>query len=178
MAFRNPNEAQKRANCLSALEVFIRRGPPGYNKAMEYVNDDEFVLGRSEFAELNHVEALPHIPSRKSVIWNSFPHAFSSINNVNGRANYPIKRNLPLGTRLADRGHYLRYKEVSSGLKKNGRNQIRPGHGDHVIWKSPSGHRFPIPRRPGDLGKGLVAQIIKQAGLSLSFSQFVNSVKS
>ena len=51
---------------------------------MEDVNDDEFVLERSEFAELNHVEALPHIPSRKSALWNSFPYALLGINNVNG----------------------------------------------------------------------------------------------
>ena len=178
LAFRDPNDPEKRDACLEALEDFIRNGPPGYNKAMDYVSDDKYFGGRSEFAELNHTEALPHIPSRKSVVWNSFPHAFSGINKVNGRVNYMIKEGSPLAERLRIRGRLLRYKEFTAGLKKSGCNQIRPGKGGHMLWESPSGCRFPIPRHSGSLGKGLVSKIIKQAGLNLSFTQFVNSVKS
>lgn len=39
--------------------------------------------------------------------------------------------------------------------------------------KSRQGHRFPVPRHPGDLHQGTLAKIIKQAGLTMSLSEFM-----
>jgi predicted RNA binding protein YcfA (HicA-like mRNA interferase family) len=52
------------------------------------------------------------------------------------------------------------------------------GHGrSHAMMRAKNGNKFSVPRRAKDLGIGLLAKIIKQAGLDLSVSEFLNAKK-
>jgi predicted RNA binding protein YcfA (HicA-like mRNA interferase family) len=42
-----------------------------------------------------------------------------------------------------------------------------------MIWKCPRGHSFPVPQHPGDLKHGTLKAIVKQAGLNMSLSGFM-----
>ena len=50
---------------------------------------------------------------------------------------------------------------------------VRHG-GRHDIWVTKDGREIPIPRHPGDLGRGLVRDIISQAGMSVGLREFLN----
>lgn len=174
-AFRRPNEPQKREAALEALVEYIRRCPPGYNRALDFVTNSAFNLQRSDFAEKNHNWALPDIGQREARVWNSFPHAFSGISRVQSRVNYAIHRDSPLIDRVRTRGHYLRYRDVTQRLEKQGScTFVRHGGGGHEIWENPMGRRFAVPRHPGDLRTGTLQRIIKQAGLEVSVSEFIS----
>jgi predicted RNA binding protein YcfA (HicA-like mRNA interferase family) len=175
-AFRRPNDPRKRGAALHALERYIKLCPPGYRRALEFVGDSHFSQERSAFAEQNHNETLPPLPRKGPPIWLSFPHAFSGISRITSRVNYLVHRNSPLAQRTRLGLRYLRYRDLADRLKKlAGCQPVRQGHGSHEIWETPKGHRFPVPRHPGDFGRGLLAKIIKEAGLNLSVSEFVEA---
>lgn len=175
-AFRKPNDRRKREGALDALSKYIEECPPGYQRALEFIGKRQFLEQRSHFAEQNHNEALPAMPAKNSPLWLSFPHAFSGISRVTSRVNYLVHRDSSLATRLKLGLRYVRYRDVSERLRRLGGCKIvREGRGSHEMWETPKGHRFPIPRHPGDFGRGLLAKIIKQAGLNLSVSEFLEA---
>jgi predicted RNA binding protein YcfA (HicA-like mRNA interferase family) len=174
-AFRKPNNPSKRATALQALAKYVRSCPPGYDRALEFVRNRDFSNQRSEFAEQNHKWALPSIPSRSKLIWLSFPHAFYGISRVTSRVNYLVHRGSSLANRHQLSLRYVRYQDLSERLQRlAGCKLIREG-GAHEIWESPKGHRFPVPRHPGDLRKGTLAKIIKQSGMNPSVSEFAQA---
>jgi predicted RNA binding protein YcfA (HicA-like mRNA interferase family) len=174
-AFRRPNDPIKRGVALNALDRYIKLCPPGYRRALEFVSDSDFYMERSAFAEQNHNETLPPIPRKGPPIWLSFPHAFSGISRVTSRVNYLVHRESPLAQRARLGLHYLRYRDLAERLRKLAGCQPIRQHGSHQIWQTPKGHRFPVPIHPGDVGRGLLAKIIKQAGLNLSVSEFLEA---
>ena len=174
-AFKRPNQPKRHKAALSAIGEYIRRCPPGYDRALEFINASSFVAARSAFAEVNHNWALPHIAPISARAWNSFPHAFSGISRVHSRVNYAVHRNSPLIKRIRTRGHYLRYREVTERLEKLAScTFVRQKGGAHTIWQNREGKHFPVPRHPGDINKGTLQKIIKQAGLHMSVSEFVS----
>jgi predicted RNA binding protein YcfA (HicA-like mRNA interferase family) len=70
---------------------------------------------------------------------------------------------------------YLRYKDLKKKLEKLGECTPLRQKGSHEIWKCPGGKKFPVPRHPGDLKKGTLAKIVKQAGLGMSVSEFMGA---
>jgi hypothetical protein len=171
-----PRDPAKTQVALAGLHDFITYCPPGYRRAPDFYRSHAFESGRSQFAELNHAEALASIPSKAAGLWSTFPHAFSGISRVTSRVNYMIRRNSPLGKRLALSLRYLKYRDVAERLRRVARCEIvRQGHGSHEIWRAPNGASFPVPRHPGDLARGTLAKIIKQSGLDMSLSEFVAS---
>jgi predicted RNA binding protein YcfA (HicA-like mRNA interferase family) len=173
-AFRRPNEKDKREVGLATLAEYIRQCPPGYDRALEFVQSARFIAKRSEFAEANHNYALPRIPRLGSRTWDSFGHAFSGISRVHSRVNYAIRRESSLGTRVRTRGYHLRYREVEERLHKFASCTVVRQKGGHEIWQNPDGHRLPVPRHPGDLRIGTLQNIIRQAGLEMSVSEFMS----
>jgi predicted RNA binding protein YcfA (HicA-like mRNA interferase family) len=175
-AFRKPNNPLKRKQALEALAKYIRACPPGYRTALKFIRETDFIQSRLEFAEHNHNWALPGIPAKGPGLWLSFPHAFSGISRITSRVNYLVHRDSSLAKRHQLHLRYLRYRDLTERLKRLGRCQfVRVGRGGHEIWETPSGHHFPIPRHPGDLRRGTLAKIVKEAGLSLSVSEFVRA---
>jgi predicted RNA binding protein YcfA (HicA-like mRNA interferase family) len=60
-------------------------------------------------------------------------------------------------------------------LKKlTGAKKLREGKGSHEIWRTPECAKFPVPRHPRDLNKGTLSKIIKQAGLDMGLTEFIN----
>jgi len=171
-AFRKPDAPAKRNAALLALAGYLRETPPGYNRALEFLSNAEFTAGRAKLAEEYHFAALPDIPAASPSIWVSFPHAFTGISRVNTRVNYLIRADSPLAARRRLGLRYLRYRDVADRLRSAGCQEIRAGSGSHVIWENPNGRRFPVPRHPGDLRRGTLAKLIKQAGLSMSVTEF------
>jgi predicted RNA binding protein YcfA (HicA-like mRNA interferase family) len=176
LALKHPKDPEKRNVALAALEKYIEKCPPGYDRALEFIADPAFSRGRSVFAEENHQKALPNISGRGEEVWLSFPHAFHGIGQVNSRVNYTIHRDSPIWKRLRTRGHFLRYREVEQRLKSLGScTLVGSGKGSHRMWKNPSGRKFPVPFHPGDLNPHTLQKIIKQAGLKkMSLRQFVS----
>jgi predicted RNA binding protein YcfA (HicA-like mRNA interferase family) len=95
---------------------------------------------------------------------------------VTSRVNYVVHRHLTLAERLGLNLRYLRYGDLSDKLRRLAGCKIaREGRGSHEMWETPHGHRFPVPRHPGEFHRGLLASIIKQAGLPMSVSEFIQA---
>jgi predicted RNA binding protein YcfA (HicA-like mRNA interferase family) len=173
-AFRTPNEPAKRKAVLAVLAGYIEESGPGYDRAMEWVDDSEFYYGRASLAEVNHEESLPHLPGDMMDAWFSFPHAFGGMTRINGRVNYLVHRDSPLAQRVPVRGHFLRYRRLQKLLREHGCRFLRQGRGGHEIWANPSGSPFPVARHPREFTSGTLRAIIREAGLGLSISEFVS----
>ena len=158
-----------------ALQEYMKSSPPGYRIADRYIHSPaSFNAGRSEWAELNHRRALPAIPALDTSVWASFPHAFSGIGRVTSKVNYIVHRDSPLAKwqRLGER--YLTYRGLEKRLRKLlGCKRLRGGKGSHERWQAPDGSRFTVPRHPGDLRKGTLAQIVRDAGWKSHISEFL-----
>jgi hypothetical protein len=141
-----------------ALAEYIRRGPPGYDRALEFIKGAAFTSKRAGFAEANYNCALPDIPERGARVRNSFPNAFAGISRVHSRVNYMIHRHRPLGSRIAERGHCLRHHELTRRLEKLASCRFVRHGGNHDIWENANRQRFPVPRRPCVQGKGFATR--------------------
>jgi hypothetical protein len=62
----------------------------------------------------------------------------------------------------------LRFYPVDNAAEEGGR---------HDTWRAKKGNKFQVPRHDDDLGYGLLAKIIKQAGVDMSVSEFLNAKK-
>lgn len=170
-----PADKPKTFAALSALRKFVEGCPPGYRRPFEFEFNKRFDQGRFNFAEQNHREAL-NLAHKEPSLWATFPHAFSGISRVTSRVNYLVKKDSSLAARLNLNLRYLRYRDLRQKLIEVGGCQyVRDGKGGHEIWQSPQGHRFPVPRHPGDLRQGTLAKIIKEAGLQMSISRFIEA---
>jgi predicted RNA binding protein YcfA (HicA-like mRNA interferase family) len=168
-----PGNKVKAEAALGALRTFVESCPPGYRRALEFTAKASFDKGRFQFAEDNHREAL-NLSNKQPQLWAAFPHAFSGISRVTSRVNYLVRKDSALAQRLSLNLRYLRYRDLRERLIDLGECQfVREGKGGHEIWQSRHGHRFPIPRHPGDLRPGTLAKIIKEAGLDMSLSEFM-----
>lgn len=167
------SDKMKTSAAVSALCAYLEMCPPGYRRAPDFIRDFGFPYARAEFAEANQHSSFPHLKAVDPQAWRSFSHAFTGIGRVNSRVNYMVRRDSQLFTRINERGHFLRYRDVTERLKKlAGCSQVRQ-EGSHVIWQMPGGRTFPVPRHPRDIATGTLKAIIKQAGLDMSVSQFV-----
>jgi predicted RNA binding protein YcfA (HicA-like mRNA interferase family) len=62
----------------------------------------------------------------------------------------------------------LRVVDVVRKLRKAGFEFDRAAKGSHEIWRHPQTHRrVVIPNHPGDVPKGTLRSIIRQAGLTV-----------
>ena len=164
--------ARKKKLVRKAFEEYIRNSPPGYRMAVELA--ELYETNRSAFAEQLHQEALPKLPRGIPGLWSCFPYAFSGIARVTSRTNYIVRRDSPLAHRV--RSRFIRPRELHKRLRVLAKcERLRSGRGSHEIWRSPSGASFPIPSHPRDLATGTLAKIIRQAGLNMSVSKFLES---
>ena len=60
----------------------------------------------------------------------------------------------------------FRYREIVKILKKFGFEFLRQAAGSHEIWYNPTTNLYTtIPNHPGDMPKGTLRAILKQAGI-------------
>lgn len=161
--FRDPNIAR-------ALEGYVLDSPPGYDQGVNLRED--FQSARCEFAEQNQRICLPRLPHKDPDVWRSAPHMFDGLANIKSRVNYVI----PRGSRLAGRLPFRPLLPPSKLVKKLkevvGLEFVRNG-GSHDIYRTRSGRTIPIPRHPGDLGRGLIRKILREAGLEMGLEEFL-----
>ena len=168
-----PNNKKKTEALIGALLEYVKGCPPGYRRGDKLQTESRFRGTRGRFAEDNQKEATD-IAAKDPRIWDMFPHAFSGISRITSRVNYLVKKDSPLAKRLDLNLRYLRYRDLLKKLRDlAGCKFVREGKGGHAIWQSPDGRRFPVPRHPGDLPRGTLAKIIKEAGLGMSVPEFI-----
>ena len=160
---------------LKSLFEYINGLPEEYKRGLDYCTKTEFLTLRKHFSEENQRECFPGLPQKKSYLWNLFSYGFTGIGRINSRINYLVNRSSPILQRNELQIRYLRYKEFANKLKKlTGAKKLREGKGSHEIWRTPEGAKFPVPRHPRDLNKGTLSKIIKQAGLDMGLTEFIN----
>lgn len=167
-------DKSKQKNINSAVESYIEGCSPCYRQALYYLKKNKFRIGECNFAELNQIASFQNQKDEK--IWLAFPHAFSGITRISSKVNYIIHRDSPIVQRHNLHLRFIRYPDLKKKLEKLAKCiYVRPGKGSHEIWKSPIGNKFEVPRHPGDLKKGTLRNIIKQAGLNMSISEFLQA---
>ena len=169
------NRASSRRAVQEALTEYVRQQPAGYRRGADIADDKSFNRCRNHFAEVNMAASNSGRPQSRADVWGSFTHAFDGFIRRGCPVSYVLPKGSPLAARTGLQGRFLRYREVESRLRKLKCHPTGQQSGSHVKWEGPSGHRFEVPQHPGDLGRGLLARIVKQAGLGMSLSQFVAS---
>ena len=162
----------KNPHISDALFEYVRQQPVGYRRGVELLRKDEFIQRRSWLAE----EIFTHCEGKSKKdpsIWRTAPHLFDALTNLKNRLVYIIPMGSPLSQRKQLRPSLPPAKLIKKLKKVVGLKFVRHG-GRHDIWVTKDGREIPIPRHPGDLGRGLVRDIISQAGLSVGFREFLN----
>lgn len=174
-AFRSPHEDEKREAVLFGLYSYMMESPPAYRGATHFTTKTPFLRGRNALAEASAQESIPGLAQASPSLWQSFSHAFTGMSRANSRLNYVVRRDSALFNSVNAHGPFLRYRDIEKRLR--GTCDCTPVRqtGSHVIWRGPSGQTFPVPRHPGEIARGTLSKIIKQAGLDMSLSQFVNA---
>jgi predicted RNA binding protein YcfA (HicA-like mRNA interferase family) len=162
----------KRTIVIRVLRQWIDRMPPDYRAALHLLGPKRFDQEQDAFAELNQREAVGGRPIHAS-IWANFPQAFRGIGNIRSRVNYIVPKESPIMARA--RLRLLRPSELKNALKSLAGCQYLRDGGNHEIWRTRTGKTFLIPRHPRDLATGTLAKIIKQAGLQMSVSDFMQA---
>lgn len=155
-----------------ALEDYVLNSPPGYSKGVEIRNGDLLATVRCQFAENNQRFCLPHLPGKNADIWRTAPHLFHGIANIKSRVNYVVQRDSPLAARLRFRPLLSSGKLIRKLKEVAGLQLVRHG-GNHDIYRTRSGKTISIPRHPGDLGRGLIRDILRQAEVDMGLQEFL-----
>jgi predicted RNA binding protein YcfA (HicA-like mRNA interferase family) len=159
-----------------ALMTYVESTPPGYNKAPKFLGP-RFKVGQQQLAEDSHRLAVPNAGAKPPALWATFPHGFHPFRRINSRVCFLVHRHSYLAERTHLNLRYLTYPGLKKRLEKIAQCRfLRNGKGSHEIWKCPCGRPFPVPRHPGDLARGTLAKIIKQAGLDMSVEQFIGAI--
>jgi len=179
-AYRKVEEAlkarkwKKRA-VLKGLRAYIKGQEPGYNRALEFIEEDVFRSARNQFSELNHDESLPH-EGKDSKIWKLFGHGYRGIARINSYANYLVKRDSPLLDRVDLHGRRISYRKLKKELDSLvGLNFERQGKGSHEVYRTDEGDRVTLYYTDGDVPRGTLNSILKQAGVDMNVHDFIRA---
>jgi predicted RNA binding protein YcfA (HicA-like mRNA interferase family) len=155
-----------------ALAGYVADSPPGYRRG----NEIRLQLSpvRCQFAEENRNFCLPHLPRKSPKVWHTVPHMFHGMFNIKSHVNYVISRNSPLIARMRMRP-LLPPKKLVKKLETLADVQFVRNGGRHDIYRAKNDATIPIPRDPRDLTRGLLRDILREAGLQMSVEQFMHS---
>ncbi|MEI6154985.1 MAG: type II toxin-antitoxin system HicA family toxin [Deltaproteobacteria bacterium] len=154
-----------------SLSLYVDQSPPGYDQGNVF--RPQFVKVRCDFAEGNQRISLPQLPAKNPEIWRTSPHLFHGISNIKSRVNYVIPRSSAIAQRLRLRPCLPPKKVIAKLRQLVGLELIREG-GRHQVWRTSDGKIVEIPRHPGDLGRGLLRQILRQSGLDIGLEEFLS----
>jgi predicted RNA binding protein YcfA (HicA-like mRNA interferase family) len=155
-----------------ALEGYVLDSPPGYDQGVRIRKGNLLRTLRCEFAEKNQNICLPMLPAKNPDIWHTAPHLFDGIANIKSRVNYVVHRDSPLAARLRFRALLPPGKLIRKLKEVAGLEWVRSG-GNHDIYRTRNGQTIPIPRHPGDLGRGLIRKILREAGVKMGLQEFM-----
>ena len=131
-------------------------------------------------------------------VWLTFPQAVGSLlssPDLSAALGYPVHNvTVFLDGKISDFETLVGSEDAKIVLRitANSKAALRPselyrkliklagcifiGHGgSHAMMQAENGHVFPIPRHNAVLSYGMVAKIIKQAGVNMSVSQFLSA---
>lgn len=163
----NKNPIQK--PILAAVSEYIKKCGPGYNRGMEYVTNSKFEKGQILLAEAGHKESSLKTPDADPELWTAFAHSFHPFRKKGSHVIYLVHRSQRAGLK----GRYLRYRDVKKRLEHFGCAFVSAGKGSHEKWQGLKNKNFSVPRHPGDLKKGTLHTILKQAGIPVGLEEFL-----
>lgn len=171
-ALNKRSDLQRDPAADQALEGYVLDSPPGYNQGVKIRKEGLLAAVRCDFAEKNQHICLPNLPTKHPDIWRTAPHLFDGIANIKSRVNYVVHRDSPLTARwrfraLLPPGKLIRKLKQVAGLE-----WVRNG-GNHDIYRTRNGQTIPIPRHPGDLGRGLIRKILRESGVKMGLQEFM-----
>lgn len=159
----------------SGLRQYINDQPPGYNRGMEFVKDDAFVEKRNEFAEANLRESLP-LRKKEKTLWNLFTYAFYGICKINSHTNYLTRKDSSLLESDDLNEYYIGYHDLKDKLDGLvGLNFKREGKGSHEIYETDAGDSVTLYYTTGDVPKGTLNSILKDAGVDMNVHEFLRA---
>jgi len=160
---------------MESLVDFVRNSPPGFSEGIDY-RGSAFTSCRWKFSEEAQRYSLTGIPSQSAEIWATANHMFDPIANVNSRVNYILPESSRLAKRIRMGRTLMKPIQVIKKINKMvGIKRLKNRKGNHHIYETNNGKRFPIPSHPGDLRPATLQQIIKQAGINMTIREFQNA---
>lgn len=159
----------------SGLRQYIKGQPPGYNRGMEFVEDDAFVEKRNEFGEANLRESLPFV-KKDGALWNLFTYAFSGICKLNKHTNYLVRKDSSFMDSDDLNEYHIGYGDLKDKLDGLvGLHFKRQGNGSHEIYETDAGDTVTLYYTTGDVPKGTLNSILKQAGVDMNVHEFIRA---
>lgn len=159
----------------SVLRQYLKGLPDAYRGALEIVEDGSFHAVRNSFAEKNHRESLPIVGKDES-LWNLFGYAFAGITRINSYTNYIVRKGSSLADRVDLHGRRMGYGELKDKLAEMvGLRLKRQGNGSHEIYETADGNSVTLYHTNGDIPKGTLNSILKQAGVDMSVHDFIRA---
>lgn len=170
------NEKDWRTGAIrSGLKQYLKGLPDAYRGALEIIEDGSLRAARNGFAEENHQESLPIVGKDES-LWNLFGYAFAGIARINSYTNYIVRRGSKLADRVDLHGRRIGYGEVKDKLAEMvGLHLKRQGNGSHEIYETADGNSVTLYYTNGDIPKGTLNSILKQAGIDMSVHDFIRT---
>lgn len=169
-AYKNTKAKIKTAALSQALEDIICASPPGYRRGVEFMAG--FRKKRSEFAEENFHECFPWALTNSGRAWETMGHLFDGIDKINGRVNYILRRGSSLMGRVGLRPLLPPRRVIEKIREKMSFDFVRHG-ANHDIYRAENNVLVQMPRHPGDLTKGVLRSILRQAGIEGGLAEFL-----
>jgi predicted RNA binding protein YcfA (HicA-like mRNA interferase family) len=142
---------------------------------MAFTGGQNFKDGECRLAEESLALSFPNIPRKSHEIWEAGSFFTRGFGQIKSRIHYMIWRHSPLAARIPNR-FVKKPQQVIKGLHKLVGLSLVSHGANHDMYQTDAGNKVTIPRHPGDLGRGLFAKIIKQAGLDMSVSEFLRNI--
>ncbi|MCS4173323.1 type II toxin-antitoxin system HicA family toxin [Salinibacter ruber] len=159
----------------AGLRKYLESLPNAYRGAIEIIEDGSFSAVRNSFAEENHQESLP-IVGKDEALWDLFGYAFAGITRINSYTNYIVRRGSTLADRVDLHSRQIGYGEVKNKLAEMvGLRFKRQGSGSHEIYETSDGNSVTLYYTSGDIPKGTLNSILKQADIDMSVHDFIRT---
>jgi predicted RNA binding protein YcfA (HicA-like mRNA interferase family) len=158
----------------SVLRAYIEGQPEGYRRGVDYIEDEAYHAARRKLSEAFHNASFPSLIDRRPKIWSLFGHGYRGIANINSYTNYLISKDSPLSDRKDLHGRRIGYRGVKNNLEELvGLRFKRKGKGNHEIYETDDGNSVTLYYTTGDVPKGTLSEILKQARVNMTVYDFL-----
>jgi len=175
-AFRRtvPNFSGETAEVVrTVLKEYIEGQPEGYRRGIDLIGAEEYREARRQLSEACHDASFPLIDLDPQ-IWRLFGHGYRGIATINSYTNYLIPRHSRLSNRVDLHGRRIGYRDVKEKLEELvGLHLKRQGRGSHEIYETNEGGTVSLYYTTGDVPKGTLNHILKQAGVNMTVHDFL-----
>lgn len=150
----------------------VRLLPPEYQEGLKLLDSSIFEAREQEFSEANHGLCFPSLSRRKGrlpQLWGAFTFAYRGFIQINSPFSFIVPRTSSLWHRLPHSLRNLTARDVRRRIGALGECTLLRQGGRHEVWVcKKTGNEVQIPRHPGDLKRGTLASIAKEAcGMNL-----------